>query len=111
MLRWPADEAFRMGKEGTIENGLAFGDELSSLTIMDGCRCQQGQPGMMVLVVVPGEEVLAEAAGILNGTEAVRVTGPVLHGFEVRFRERVVVRNMRPAVRLDHSEIGQQQGQ
>ena len=78
---------------------------------MDGCRSQQLQPGMMMLVVIPGEEVLTETAGILDGAETVRVVRPVFHGFEVRFRERVVVGNMRTAMSLDDTEVGQKQSQ
>ena len=59
-----------------------------------------------MLVVVPGEELLAETPCILDGTEAVRVAGPIFHGFEVSFRKRVVVRDMGTAVRLDDAEVG-----
>ena len=89
-----------------IEDRLSLRDEFGSLAIMDRCRRQQVQAGMVMLVVVPGKEVLAESAGILDGAEAVRVVRPVLHRFEVRFRERVVVANMRTAVSLDHTQIG-----
>jgi hypothetical protein len=66
---------------------------------------------MMMLVVVPGKEVLAETTGILDGTEAIRVIGPVFHGFEVRFGERIVVRDMGTTVGFDDTEGGQQKGQ
>src|SRR3954451_7145627 len=65
---------------------------------------------MMVLVVVPGEELLAETARILNRAETVRVLRPILHGFEVRFGEGVVVGDVRPAMGFDDTEVGQQQG-
>jgi len=39
-----------------------------------------------VFVVIPGEEVLAEAAGILNRAEAIRIAGPVLHRFVTNTR-------------------------
>ena len=70
-----------MSQVGGIENGLPLGNQLGSEAIVNGGRGQQVEPGMVVLVVIPGEEVLAEAAGILNRAEAVRVLGPVLHGF------------------------------
>ena len=60
--------------------------------------CEQFQAGMMMVVVIPGEGVLAETARVLDGTETVRVVRPVLHGFEVRFRKRVVIGDVRPAV-------------
>src|SRR3954447_4450411 len=64
---------------------------------------------MMMLVVVPGEELLAETARILNRAEAVRVFGSVFHGFEVRFGKGVVVGDVRPAMGLDDTKVGQQQ--
>jgi len=60
-----------------------------------------------VFVVIPGEEVLAEAAGILNGAEAIQIAGPVLHGFELGFGEGVVFGNMRTAMSLDDAQIGE----
>jgi hypothetical protein len=60
MLRSPADKPFWMGVVGDIENGLPFRDELRSLAVMDSGGGQQLQPRVMVLVVVPGEKVLAE---------------------------------------------------
>jgi len=45
---------------------LPLCDKLGSLAVVNACRCHQAQAGMVVLVVVPGKEVLAEAARILN---------------------------------------------
>jgi hypothetical protein len=56
MLRSPADEPFGMCLEYDIENGLPFRYKLGSLPIMNSCRCQQLQPGVVVLMVIPGEE-------------------------------------------------------
>jgi hypothetical protein len=39
----------------------------------------------MVLGVVRGEESLAEAAGVLDGTKALGELGSVFQGFEVTF--------------------------
>ena len=64
-----------------------------------------------MLVVVPEEEVLTEAACILNRAEAIRIAGPVLHGFKLGFGEGVVVRNMRTAMSLDDAQIGEEQSQ
>ena len=72
-MRRSADEAFGMGLVGDIENGLPFRDELGSLAVVNGGRRQQLQSGMMVLVVVPGEKLLAETPCILDRTEAIRV--------------------------------------
>ena len=111
MLRSAADEAFGMTQVGDIENGLPLGDKLGSLTVMNRGRRQQLQAGVMVLVVIPGEELQAETAGILDGAKAVGVLRAVLHGFEVSFRERIVIGDVRAAVGFDDAEVGKQQGQ
>jgi hypothetical protein len=56
MLERMANEPFGMSLKSNIENGLAFGDQLRSLTIADGRRRQQLQPGMMVPVVITGKK-------------------------------------------------------
>ena len=58
-------------------------------------------------MVVPVEELLAETAGILDGPETVRIIGTILHGFEVSFRKRIVIGNVRTTVSLDDAEVGQ----
>src|SRR5206468_12693542 len=54
-------------------------------------------------------EVAAEAAHVLERAEALRKVGPVLHGFELRLRERVVVGDVGTRVGLGDAEIGEQQ--
>ena len=66
---------------------------------------QQLQAGMVVFVVVPVEEVPAERIGVWNATESVRVTWPILQGFEVRLRERVVAGDMGSAMNLGGAKI------
>src|SRR5947209_20517938 len=102
-------EALRMTSEG-------FGQHLcTSLSLRGGepvvhiVRREQPEPDVMVLGVVPGEEVAAEAAHVLERAEALRKVGPVLHGFELRLRERVVVGDVGTRVGLGDAEIGEQQ--
>lgn len=64
---------------------------------------------MAMVVVVPGEELLAEGAAVLNTAKAIRKTGPVLQGAKLAFRVRVVVRNIRTAVRLGDAQVGHQE--
>ena len=71
-------------------------------------RREQSQPDVMMLGVVPGEEVAAEAAPVLDRAEPFRKVGPVLQGLELRLGERVVVRDMGARVRLGDAEIGKQ---
>lgn len=79
------DEPFGMQVVGGVKHRLPFGNDLGSFSVVHIGRCQQIESGVMVLVVVPGEELLAESAAVLNGSEAVRVAGPILERFEVRF--------------------------
>ena len=63
-----------------------------------------------MLEVVPGEEALAEAAGVLDGTEVVGEGGPVLHGLELGLGLRIVVGHVRGGVALGDAEVGQELG-
>src|ERR1035438_9402468 len=62
---------------------------------------------MMMLGVVPGEEVLAESACVRQGAEVVWETGPVFQSFELALREGIVVGDMRAAVGLRDAQIGE----
>jgi hypothetical protein len=55
---------------------------------------------MMVLLVVPGKEVPTELLGVLDAAEALGKPRLILQGFEVAFRERVVVGGVRAAMRF-----------
>ena len=62
----------------------------------------------MMLLIVPIEEAAAERLGVLDTAEALRELRLVFHGFEVAFRERIVVGGVRPAVGFGDAEIGEQ---
>ena len=84
--------------------------DVRGLAVVDHGRRHQAEPGMMVLVVVPLKEGLAEAASIFDGAEAIRETRAVFQGAELAFRIRIVVGDMRTAVGLDDAQVSQQQG-
>src|ERR1700692_144624 len=69
----------------------------------------QADASMVMLLIVPVEEAAAERLGILDTAEALWELGLVFHGFEVAFRERIVVGRMRPAVGFGDAEIGEQE--
>src|SRR6202051_2865569 len=69
----------------------------------------QADASMVMLLIVPVEEAAAERLGILDAAEALWELGLVFHGFEVAFRERIVVGRMRPAVGFGDAEIGEQE--
>jgi len=77
-------------------------------SVVDIVRREQPEPDVMMFRVVRREEVAAGAAPVLEGAEAVREVGPVLHRLELRLGEQVVVRDVRPRVGLGDAEIGQQ---
>jgi len=65
---------------------------------------------MMVLLVVPGKERLAESTGFFDAGETLRELGTILEGLELRLGKRVVIAGMRPAVGFGDPEIGEQKG-
>ena len=85
-----------------------MGQDMSGLTVMDHGRRHQAKTGVVVLMVVPLEEGLAEAASVFDGAEAVRETRAIFKGAELAFRIRIVVGDMGPAVGFDDAQIGQQ---
>src|SRR5437879_6528179 len=72
-------------------------------------RCQEPEGRVMVLGVVPGEEDVAVGSGILDRAEALRERRAVLQRLELRLRERVVIRDVRPGMGLGDAEVGQQE--
>jgi hypothetical protein len=66
MQRRSADEPFWMGLISEIENGLPFRNELSGLTIVNNSWSQQVQARVVVLLVVPRKEFLAEKTRVLD---------------------------------------------
>ena len=65
--------------------------ELRGQAVMDHGGSHHADSGVAMLVVVPGEEGLAESAAVLNAAEAIRELGAVFHGAELAFRIRIVV--------------------
>ena len=97
-----------MGQVGGRERVLPCGEQPRRLSEVDDCGREQSQAPMVMFVVVPGEERAAEAKAVLLGIETVGELRPVLERFEVALRERIVVGDMRPAVRLGDAQRGQQ---
>lgn len=64
MAGWFPDEALGMSDESGVQHHLAMGQDMGSLAVVDCSRCHQAETGVVVLVVVPPEEGLAEAAGV-----------------------------------------------
>jgi hypothetical protein len=74
--------------------------------VHDGGR-EEAEPTVMLFVVVPAEEILPERTAILDRPEAFGKLRTILERLDLRFRKRIVVRHLRPAVRFHHAQIGQ----
>ena len=107
-MRRPANKAFGMSAVSSIENGAPLFKRLRRQTVMNHSRGEKTQPGVAVLVVVPGEEFLGKRPGVLQAPKAFRETGPVLQSPEMTLRIRVVIGDMRAAVGLGDPQIRHQ---
>ena len=81
--------------------------DVSGLAVVDHGRRHQTKARVVVLVVVPLEEGLAEAASVFDGTEAIWEARAVFEGSELTFRIWIVIGDMRVAVGFDDAQIGQ----
>ena len=90
-----------------LQHPLALGlDELDQIK-MDDRGGHQGQPGVMMVVVVPVNEGPGPGVSRPQGGEAVRKIGPVLHGFELRLGIRIVIGGVGPGVGFGHLQVPQ----
>ena len=106
--RMTAREAFGMRDQRLIEHLLAGGVEPRRLVGVHGRWRHVADSGVAMGVVVPGKESLTERTGVFDGVKARRKGGLVLQGLELRFRVRIVVADMGPAVTSGDTEIGEQ---
>jgi hypothetical protein len=97
------DEAFGMDAIGGIENDLALFEDERGLVVVHHRRREQPQAGVSMFLVVPAEKSLRESATVLNAPETVRELRPVFHGAELAFRIRIVVGDVRAAMRLGNA--------
>ena len=106
MLWSGVSEPFRVASICRVQSQLSLLDDLSGPAIMEHFRSKQGDPGVVVLLVVPGEKSLAVCACVLDGAVALRKIRHVLESFELALRVRVVVRDMRPTMGFCDAQIG-----
>ena len=95
-------EAVWMGRKGLVEGGLAIGMDSLCRTVVDAVRGHVAYARVLVLVVVPGEELLAESACIGQTTEAFREVwaGQVPIGLKLSSDRVMEVLARRRALRL-----------
>jgi hypothetical protein len=94
-----------MSLEGPIKRFLASGVDLLRAAFVNVCGRHHPDAAVPVLMVVPMEVAAAEAPRIVDGTESIREARAVFEGLELRFRVRVVIGNVRPAVALRDPKI------
>jgi len=82
----------RHGKHACLLFAFRHGEPM-----VDIMRREQPEFDVVMLGVVPGEEVAAEGAAVFERAEAAREVGQVLHRLELRLGEGVVVRDVRRA--------------
>ena len=61
------------------------------LSVMNLVRGHEADPGVVMVLIVPCEEVAAKRLGVFDTTEPLWKSGLVLQGLEVAFGKRVVV--------------------
>jgi hypothetical protein len=99
-----------MGGVSRMQGEFPFLQDGSSLSVVNGGWGEHAQSRVVMLVVVPGKELDAERSAPVVGKEAFWELGSVLAGFELAFRERVVIGDVGPALRFDDPQGGEQLG-
>ena len=101
-------EALRVRGVGGQEHPLPGVTHRGGLPVVHSGRRHQPDARVAMLAVVPGEERLAEGAGVLEATEAFREIRAVLQRFELGLGEGVIVAGIGPAVCFCDSQVGEQ---
>ena len=76
------DEAFRMGNVCGVQDGLAMSGDGWRLTVMQGRRSEEADARVVVLFVVPVEELDGKSTGVLDIAEAGLEARSILNGVE-----------------------------
>lgn len=84
---------------------LALLDHSLGPAIVDIRRSQECHTGVVMLVVVPVEEILGPPASILLAAEPFWVIRAVLQSLELGFGVLVIVGNVRPGVGFGHTQV------
>ena len=100
-------ESLWIGEEGNLQGFGACLVYRSRLVEMDGGRGHVTDARVAMGLVVPREEALAMAAGILNAAEADGEIRPIFQGFELGLGIGIVIRDIRPAMGLGDIQIDQ----
>ena len=91
------NEAFGMSRPGRVHDLLPLGEDLWCSAIVNVVWGQHADAAVSMLGVVPRKERPTVIRGMLDACEAPRKAGLVFQGLELRFRERIVVADLRSA--------------
>jgi len=105
------DESLGASGVGGLEDMATLLPDNGRLSIVDRRGIHVADPTVVVLVVVPVEEVAREATGVLQAAEAIWKLRSVFQGLELGFREGVVVGDVWPRVGFADSQVRQEQRQ
>ena len=103
-------KAFGVGGEGGIQCGLALDHADVSEAMMHVGRREHPDASVVMLLVVPSEEVARIAPRILDLPEALGKTRSIFERLEVGLAEGIVVGDVRSGVGLGDAEVREQQG-
>jgi len=82
---------------GVVESDLAAGSDLFDAAVEYLGRSEERKSRMLVMVIIPGEELLTPSSRMGERSEPLRIVGLVLQRLELRLGEGVVVADVRTA--------------
>ncbi len=107
----PAAVATPLASGGRIEIVLSSGEGVIVGADVEAAALARFIKVLAVMIpIIPIEEAAAERLRVFDAAEPLRKLRLVFQGFEMAFRERIVVRRVGGAMRFGDAEIGQQQG-
>ena len=104
---WP--QPLGMGGVRGQTGAVPDGEDRGGAAVVDVGRREITEAAVMVRVVVPREQIAADAARVFERAEPVRKLGAVLQGPELRFRERIVVAHARPRMTGVDAQVREEQ--
>ena len=93
---------------GLLHGHLALSQRCFGPSVVHIGWCQNPNSAMMMLIVVPAEEVLRPISRIWQRAKASWISRVILECLELRFRVRIIVRDMGSGMALAHTQIGHQ---
>ena len=92
------DESLGIVLPSTLKRLCSGRNDFAGLAVVQRCWSQQPDAAVIMLVVVPADEFPGELQAIFVASKPLWEFGTVLHCFELAFRERIIVGNMRSTV-------------